>query len=80
MNELLSRMNPEQIIPLFAILMVFGTVMVMVVARHWSRVRRAEMEIALKQEMLTRGMSAAEIKQVLEPSAGGIRGSRGCRS
>ena len=46
-------------IPLTGI--VFGTL-----TNYWSRSRQAELDAALKQQMLERGMSADEIVQVLE--------------
>ena len=36
------------------------------VAVYWHKVRQAELETALKHEMLERGMSAAEIQSVLQ--------------
>ena len=46
-------------IPLTGI--VFGTL-----TNYWRRSRKAELDAALKQQMLERGMSADEIVQVLE--------------
>ncbi len=71
MDDLLRRMDPALLIPISAI--VLGCLMGMVIAtvKYWSDVRRTELETALKQQMLSRGMSAAEIKQVLEASASG---------
>jgi hypothetical protein len=46
-------------IPLTGI--VFGTL-----TGYWRRTRQAELDAALKQQMLERGMSADEIVQVLE--------------
>jgi hypothetical protein len=40
--------------------------LVAVVADCWQKVRRAEVAAALKQDMLSRGMSAEEIRTVLE--------------
>jgi len=40
------------------------------VAYYWHKVRKAELEASLKHEMIERGMSAADIKQVLEASQG----------
>jgi hypothetical protein len=54
---------------------VFGTV-----THAWQRVRRAEIEAALKHEMIERGMSADEIRQILEASAkGGSKHRKHCR-
>ena len=47
------------LIPLFGI--VFGTV-----TKYLTDVRRAELDTALKQDMVQRGMSADEIKTVIE--------------
>jgi hypothetical protein len=47
------------LIPILAI--VFGTV-----TGHMTRVRKAEIEASLKMEMIQRGMSAEEIKMVVE--------------
>lgn len=65
MLELLQE-NPWLIIVTLALLIpilgiVFGTV-----TSHLTRVRKAEIEASLKMEMLQRGMSAAEIKMVIE--------------
>jgi hypothetical protein len=50
------------LIPLFGI--VFGTI-----TSYLVKVRRAELEAGLKQTMLERGMSAEEIRTVIEASA-----------
>lgn len=47
------------LIPILGI--IFGTV-----TGHLTRVRKAEIEAGLKMEMLQRGMSAEEIKTVVE--------------
>jgi len=52
---------------------VFGTV-----SNHCRRVRQAELDAGLKHEMLERGMSAEEIKTVLEASSRGVSKKRGC--
>jgi hypothetical protein len=38
------------------------------IARYWWRIRQAEIDAALKQDMLQRGMSAEEIQMVLSAS------------
>jgi hypothetical protein len=62
----LAKENPWLIVVCMALLIpilgiVFGTV-----TSHLSRVRKAEIEASLKMEMLQRGMSAEEIKMVVE--------------
>lgn len=42
-----------------------------VIAHYWWKVRKAEIEAALKQEMIQRGMGPQEIRQVLESSLRG---------
>jgi hypothetical protein len=68
MLELL-RESPWLIVVILAMLIpivgiVFGTT-----TRYLARVRQAELEAGLKQEMLQRGMSAEEIRTVIEASA-----------
>jgi hypothetical protein len=60
--------NPELLIPLA--LTVCGALvgLVAILAHQWRAVRRAEMEAALKQDMLKRGLSAEEIERVLRAS------------
>ena len=74
MSELLQNVNP--------VFFVFGwltiTTVVSSVAYYWHKVRKAELEASLKQEMIQRGMSADEIKQVIEASTG--CGTKGIRS
>jgi hypothetical protein len=65
MLELLTQ-NPWLIIVCLALLIpilgiIFGTV-----TGHLTNVRKAEIEAGLKLEMLQRGMSAEEIKMVIE--------------
>jgi hypothetical protein len=65
MPELLQE-NPWLIVVCLALLIpilgiIFGTV-----TGYLTGVRKAEMETSLKMEMLQRGMSAEEIKMVIE--------------
>ena len=65
MLELLTE-NPWLIVVCLAMLIpilgiIFGTV-----TGYLTRVRKAEIEAGLKMEMLQRGMSAEEIKMVVE--------------
>ena len=58
--------NPWLIVVCLALLIpilgiIFGTV-----TNHLTRVRKAEIDASLKMEMLQRGMSAEEIKMVVE--------------
>jgi hypothetical protein len=62
MNEFLSRFDTGLLVPLFAIAGSFLIAGISIAARSWQKSR----EIELKQDMLNRGMSAEEIKMVLE--------------
>jgi hypothetical protein len=64
MNDVLQ--NPF----VFVLGILFFTVVVPTSWHYWCQYRRNEWDAALKQEMLQRGMSAAEIKLVLEASSG----------
>jgi hypothetical protein len=68
MLELLQQ-HPWLIIVIMALLIpicgiIFGTV-----TNHLTTVRKAELEAGLKQDMLERGMSAEEIRTVIEATA-----------
>ena len=66
MFEMLQNVNP--------LFFIFGwltiSTVVSSVAYCWHSVRKAELDASLKQEMIQRGMSADEIKQVIEASTG----------
>ncbi len=58
----------ESIIPVIAIVggLLLGAIGI--VACTWRKLRQTEMEIALKHDMLNRGMSAEEIERVIKAS------------
>ncbi len=70
MDELLAKLTGSQLIGLAAVVMGPLIAIVAVVANQWRRVRVAEVEGALKQQMLDKGMSAAEIEQVMRARPG----------
>jgi hypothetical protein len=61
-QELSSAFGREGLFWLVVGLIVLGVV----IANQWRKIRQAEIQAALKQDMLERGMSAEEIKLVLE--------------
>jgi hypothetical protein len=66
------------------VLIVFGSLGLTGIAFIWGvvwhRMRQAEIDAALKSEMIQRGMSADEIQQVLDAGTGRRRrGSARCR-
>jgi hypothetical protein len=70
MMELLSKLASGELVGLFigGISIIGGLLcgIIGIIAGTWQKVRRAEIAAALKQEMLNRGMSAEDIRTVLE--------------
>ncbi len=77
MSELLGRLDGEGIVALVAIVGGILVVVLSIAAGNWRRVRLAELEASLKQQMLTREMPAAEIEQVLRATGGKHRSDEG---
>ncbi len=74
MLELLSKLNGDDLVGL-CMMAAFALVAVAwAAATQWRRVRIAELNIELKQQLLERGMSAAEIAQVVAAGENGRRG------
>lgn len=79
-NELVTKLNGGEILGLCGIIvgllaLIGGIVVAItkVVASYYRRTQLDEMEATLKMEMIQRGMSAADIKQVLEARIGSSR-------
>ena len=74
--DLLSRFNNGELIGLVAVVggFVFVTFVsiVKVIGRTWRGIREAEIAAALKRDMLERGMSAEDIRSVIEAGSKGI--------
>ena len=66
MTEYFSQIPPGDMIPVIAIVSTFLTVVVIVALFIWRGVRKADIAARLKQDMLDRGMSAEEIRIVLD--------------
>ncbi len=66
MNSILTR--EELIIPLVAIVLGCGLGAVGILSSVWYKLRVKQWEMSLKHSMLERGMSAEEIRTVLEAS------------
>ncbi len=76
-NELVTKLDGGEILGLCGIIvgllaLIGGIVVAItkVVASYYRRTQLDEMEATLKMEMIQRGMSAADIKQVLEARIG----------
>lgn len=57
--------KPGEFVGLVAVIGGILFVMITVLASHWRGIRQAEIDATLKQQMLDKGMSAADIEQVL---------------
>jgi hypothetical protein len=70
MNEVLSKFDAGELIGLVAVAggLLIGLLcgVTAIIADSWQKVRRSEMAAALKQDMLNRGLSAADIQTVLQ--------------
>ncbi|HEX4071738.1 MAG TPA: hypothetical protein VHX68_11225 [Planctomycetaceae bacterium] len=66
MSDLLSRMNFGELIALISIGGGLLIALVAVAGGMWTNVRKAEIEADLKHEMLNRGMTAEEIRTVID--------------
>ena len=66
MLELLNKFEPGELIALTAVVGGALVAIIAVVSYQWGKVRVAELDSALKQQMLEKGMSADEIEQVMK--------------
>jgi hypothetical protein len=74
-EDLLSRLASHDAAAIVFFVLVFLAGMVVWLSLQWRLHRRTELEAALKQDMLSRGMSAAEIERVLRAPLSGSCGS-----
>jgi hypothetical protein len=66
MPDVWSKFDDASIVMLVMVVSVLIFSLFLVVAVHWHKVRESDNATKLKLEMLDRGMSADEIKTVLE--------------
>ena len=66
MTDFLSRFNAGEIIALVSVAGGLVCAITAIITGTWGKVRRTEIVAALKQDMLSRGMSADDIRTVLE--------------
>jgi hypothetical protein len=69
MFDALVQKNPALLIPILSIIGTALVFLVWIFAHYWAKVRRMELEAALKKEMLNRGLGAADIERVLAASS-----------
>jgi hypothetical protein len=72
MGEYLSKFDGGEMIAITAIVggLICGAIVM--IGEFWRRIRKAEIDAKLKTDMLDRGMSAEEIKVVLEAGSKSI--------
>jgi hypothetical protein len=63
--------NPWLLVCILAAIVIVGCTAIALVTDYLRKSHQAEIDASLKHEMLSRGMSAADIKTVLESSAEG---------
>jgi hypothetical protein len=68
MIESLFAKDPALLIPIIMAICGGLVGIVAIIANHWHSVRNAEVEAALKQDMLNRGMTVDEIERVVKAS------------
>ena len=70
MSDILDRLGSGDLFPVVIVSIVFGSILLLsvfaIVATCVYKIRRHSIVAQLKQDMLDRGMSAEEIKTVLE--------------
>jgi hypothetical protein len=71
MEDLLSRLTSSDVTGIVFFGLAFLAGMVVWLTLQWRLHRRTEIEAALKQDMLNRGMSAEEIERVLRARLSG---------
>ena len=64
-SELVSRLSPNDAIPLLAILLMATVGVIAIVSALIYRIHKNRLEVALKRELLDRGMSADEIATIV---------------
>lgn len=66
MMDLLSRLDGGELLGGVAVIGGLLVAIIGILAGSWVKVRRAEIAAGLKQDMLNRGLSAEDIRAVLE--------------
>jgi hypothetical protein len=79
MYDLLSKMEPGQLIGLVAVVGWLVCGIVAIVMGVGLAMRRVELAAALKKDMLERGMTAEEIRIVMEAGTGSRHLDRHCK-
>ena len=65
MHDVIARIRPDELIGLTAVVGTILVALTWVVAYYWRKVRQVEAETALKNELVQRGLSVADIERVM---------------
>lgn len=66
MGSIFDKMEGGMVVGLLIVALLLGTIVIGMITHHWRCVRIAELEAALKQQMIEKGMAVNEIEQVLQ--------------
>ena len=69
MSEFLAKFSSGELIGFVGVIGGLLVAAIGILATQWRHVRVAELEAGIKQQMLDKGMSAAEIEQVMNAGA-----------
>lgn len=69
MFEFFSTWKPGEVIGLVSVVGGVSVAITAIVMGHWSRMRRQDAELALKRDLLARGMSVEEVERAMKASA-----------
>ena len=73
MHDVFARFHPDELIGLTAVVGGFLVALAWIGAHYWRKVRQVEAETALKNELVQRGLSVADVERVMrsgKPRAG----------
>jgi hypothetical protein len=76
-HDFLSRLSSDDLTALCFFVLVAIAGLVVWLSLQWRLHRRTEMEIALKRDMLNRGMTVDEIERVIQATSGACQRARG---
>ena len=68
-EQFISKLEPHDLVTVLVLTLGAVIALVAIVATQWRMHKRTEVEAALKQEMLARGMSAEDIERVIKSGA-----------
>lgn len=68
-EQFISKLQPHDLVAVLVLTLGAVIALVAIVATQWRMHKRTEVEAALKQEMLARGMSAEDIERVIKAGA-----------